>query len=191
MLTLHRRLSLAQGASLCSVGVLFGLALLLAVPFAELLFVRILLSLASWFCLWFFSHDLAHHLVGKIFGIRFSYYYIGRSSITKLRIPVISEVLAKIPVLGIKIDSTSLAEVAPSRRGLMHASGAVSSMILPWIVVSTVYRLEPFWVGALFTLLTIGNMIFTFYFSSRVGDLYRARRVRTFESARMRDHIPM
>ena len=185
MLTLHRRLSLAQGASLCSIGILFGLALLLAVPYAELLSVRILLSLASWFCLWFFSHDLAHHLVGKILGIRFSYYYIGRSAITKLRIPVISEVLTKIPVLGIKIDSTSLTEVAPSRRTLMHASGAISSMILPWIVVFTVYTLEPFWVGALFTLLTVGNMIFTFYFSSRVGDLYRARLVRTFDSARI------
>ncbi|HXL51251.1 MAG TPA: hypothetical protein VN949_05505 [Candidatus Limnocylindrales bacterium] len=173
-----RRLSLAQGSSLCTVGVLVGLALLVVVPHIRSIPVDALFLLVAWFCLWFFSHDLVHHVVGRIVGVGFRYYFLGRSSITKLSLPVVSNLLRIVPVLGLKIDRSSLKSVSPNGARSMYASGAVISMFLPWIVIPTGFSVGlP--VGILLTILTIANVVFTLYFSPQVGDLHHARMVRS------------
>lgn len=172
-----RRLSLAQGASLCVFGVLVGIALLIAAPRVRLFPLNALFVLVAWFCFWFFSHDLAHHIVGRIVGVSFRYYFLGRSAITKMALPVASKLLRAIPVLGLKIDKSSLNSISPNDVRAMHASGAVSSMLLPWIVVPTSYAIS-FPVGILLTILTIANDIFTLYFSPQVGDFHHVRMVR-------------
>jgi hypothetical protein len=173
-----RRLSLAQGASLCIFGVLVGLALIVVVPHFRLFPVDALLVLVAWFCLWFFSHDLAHHIVGRVVGVGFRYYFLGQSTITKLSLPIASNLLKVVPVLGLKIDRSSLKSVSPNRARAMYASGTVFSMFLPWVVIPTGYMISlP--VGILLTLLTVGNDVFTLYFSPQVGDLHHARMVRS------------
>ena len=173
----YRRLSLAQGASLCAVGLLVGLTLLVVTPRVKLFPVNALLVLAAWFCFWFFSHDLAHHIVGRIVGVGFRYYFLGRSTITKLNLPIVSNLLKVVPVLGLKIDKSSLKSISPNGLRVMYASGAVSSMLLPWIVVPPGYAIGlPF--GILITLLTVTNDVFTLYFSPKVGDIHHARMVR-------------
>jgi len=174
----YRKLSLAQGSSLCTVGVLAGLALLVAAPRIRLFPLDTLFVLAAWFCLWFFSHDLAHHVVGRIVGVSFRYYFLGRSTITKLNLPIVSNSMRVVPVLGLKIDKATLKSISPTRVRAMYAAGAVSSMFLPWLVIPTGYMVGvP--VGILLTILTIANVVFTLYFSSRVGDLHHARMVRS------------
>ena len=173
----YRRLSLAQGASLCVVRLLIGLALLVASPRIRLFPVNVLFLLVAWFCLWFFSHDLAHHVIGRIVGVGFRYYFLGRSSITKLSLPVVSNLLRIVPVLGLKIDRSSLKSVSPNGARSMYASGAVISMFLPWIVVPTGFSVG-LSIGILLTLLTMANIVFTLYFSPQVGDLHHARLVR-------------
>jgi len=129
--------------------------------------------LGAWFCLWFFSHDLAHHVVGRVLGVGFRYYFVGRSAITRLRLPMVSEFSSKIPVLGLKIDKHTLESVSPNKARIMYASGAVSSMLLPLLVLPVAYVISiP--VGVVFTLFTLANILFTIYFGSRVGDLHRA-----------------
>jgi hypothetical protein len=178
MSTHFRRLSLGQGASLCIFGSLVALALLIIAPRVRLFPINALLVLVAWFCLWFFSHDLAHHLVGRIFGVAFRYYFLGRSAITKLGLPIVSNAMRLVPVLGLKIDKLSLSSVSPSRVRAMYASGAVSSMFLPWLAIPAGYAVNlP--VGILITTLTIANDVFTLYFSVQVGDLHRARMVRS------------
>src|SRR2546425_9633897 len=170
-------LSLAQGASLCVFGLLVGLALLIAAPRIRLFPLNALFVLVAWFCLWFFSHDLAHHIVGRIVGVGFRYYFLGRSTITKLNLPIVSNLLKVVPVLGLKIDKSSLKSISPNGLRVMYASGAVSSMLLPWIVVPPGYAIGlPF--GILITLLTVTNDVFTLYFSPKVGDIHHARMVR-------------
>jgi hypothetical protein len=172
-----RRLSLAQGASLCIFGLLVGLALLIAASHVKLFPLNALFVLVSWFCLWFFSHDLAHHVVGRIGGVGFRYYFVGRSAITKLDLPIASNLLKVVPVLGLKVDRSSLKSVSPNRARAMYSSGALFSMFLPWVVIPTGYTVSlP--VGILLTLLTVANDVFTLYFSPRVGDLHHARMVR-------------
>ena len=160
-----RRLSLAQGSSLSTVGVLAGLALLVAALRIRLFPLDVLLLLAAWFCLWFFSHDLAHHVIGRIVGVSFRYYFLGRSAITKLSLPIVSKSLRMVPVLGLKIDKSTLKSISPNRVRAMYASGALSSMFLPWLVIPAGYEVGlP--VGILLTLLTVANDVFTLYFST-------------------------
>jgi hypothetical protein len=160
------------------VGVLVGLALLVAVPRIRSIPVDVLFVLVAWFCLWFFSHDLAHHIVGRIVGVGFRYYFLGRSSITRLSLPIASNLLRVVPVLGLKIDKSSLKSASPNKARAMYASGVISSMFLPWLVIPTGFSLSlP--VGILLTILTIANIVFTLYFSPQVGDLHHARMVRS------------
>jgi len=172
-----RRLSLAQGSSLCVFGVLVGLALLVVALRIKLFPINALFVLAAWLCLWFFSHDLAHDIVGRIFGITFRYYFIGRSPIIRLDIPIVSNAMRLVPVLGLKVDKRGLNAISPNRVRAMYASGAVSSMFLPWLAIPSGYAVS-LSVGILITVLTIANDIFTLYFSTRVGDLHKARTFR-------------
>ena len=60
----------------------------------------------------------------------------------------------------------------------MYSSGAVFSMFLPWVVIPTGI-LVGLPVGILISILTAANVVFTLYFSPRVGDLHNARMVRS------------
>jgi hypothetical protein len=155
-----------------------GVALLVALPRIRSFFVDVLFVFVAWLCLWFFSHDLAHHTVGRIVGVSFRYYFLGRSAITKLGLPIVSSIMRTVPVLGLKIDRSTLKSISPNRVRAMYAAGALSSMLLPWVVIPTGFAVGlP--VGVLLTLLTVANDLFTLYFSSRVGDLHHARMVRS------------
>jgi hypothetical protein len=82
-----------------------------------------------------------------------------------------------VPILGLKIDKTGLDSISPNRVRAMYASGAVSSMLLPWLTIPAGYAISlP--IGILITVLTLGNDLFTLHFSIRVGDLHHARMVR-------------
>lgn len=170
----YRRLSLGQGLSLCTLGFLIGIAFLPVTPRITYLPGQIAMLLASWIFLWFFSHDLAHHVIGKIVGVDFRYYFLGRSAITKLRLPAVSKLAQYIPILSLKVDRLSLEPLSRNRIGLMYSAGALASMLLPFLVLPTAFSIRIV-LGALFTLLTLANLLFTIYFSLEAGDLRRAR----------------
>jgi len=95
-----------------------------------------------------------------------------------MSLPIASNLLRAVPVLGLKIDKSSLNSISPNDVQAMYASGVVSSMLLPWVVVPTGYAISlP--VGILLTVLTIANDVFTLYFSPQVGDLHHTRMVRS------------
>ena len=111
-------------------GIAVGVYLLVAASNINAVPLRFLVYLISWVCLVFFPHCLAHFVVGRLAGIRFTHYALGKSSITKLRLPVISAVSSMIPLLTLKIDRGSLS-VGKSRcaggyvrvgRGCFHDS---------------------------------------------------------------------
>jgi hypothetical protein len=169
----YRRLSLGQGLSLCIFGFLVGLALLLVAPRVKYLPGQVLLLFGSWIFLWFFSHDLAHHIIGRIVGVKFRYYFLGRSAITKLKLPAASKLSQYIPILSLKVDKLSLEPLSQIRIGLMYSAGAVASTLFPFLVLPVAYSIRVL-LGVFFTLLTLANLSFTVYFSSRAGDLSRA-----------------
>lgn len=69
-------------------------------------------------------HDLAHWVVGRLAGIRFtSYFFDGPVRIQP----------------GIKVDYASYLRASPRARAWMHASGAVASKVAPFAVFAAAY----------------------------------------------------
>jgi hypothetical protein len=156
-------------------GIAVGVYLLVAASSINAVPLRFLVYLISWVCLVFFPHCLAHFAVGRLVGVRFTHYTLGKSSITKLRLPVISSVSSMIPLLTLKIDPGSLWSVSPGARAVMFASGAVVSMILPFLaVVASIGRLPVIWSVGLF-IISLANVCFDLYYSPRAGDLSRIK----------------
>jgi hypothetical protein len=115
-------------------------------------------------------------VIGKILGIDFRFYFVGKSSIARLNFPLVSKLMSKVPVLGIKINRKSFLRVSQRRRAIMFASGAIASMGFP--ILSIIYALlflQP-WMTMFLSVLTVGNAVFTLLFSFKVGDLWKAKR---------------
>jgi len=113
-----RRFPVWLGNALLTGGVLVGIA---AVGFALQVSSRFMAGVALVVAggVWAVSfHCLAHWLVGRLVGIRFTDYFIGGPP------P---------PRPGLKTDYASYLRVAPRRRAWMHASGAIATKAAPFI----------------------------------------------------------
>ncbi|MEM4211512.1 MAG: hypothetical protein QXX16_00395 [Nitrososphaerota archaeon] len=172
----RRSIPLWAGNSIEVIGIFLGAIMLCLVSLMYNPLLRLVSLFVAWLCFWYFSHCLAHYIVGRLLGVNYLYYYFGRSSLIKLNLRPISFIMKFVPVLGIKIDKASFKNVSRYRKAATYASGAFASMLAPLIpfIYSAIY-LDLFTTLA-FGFITFGNIIFTLYFSSKVGDLSRARK---------------
>ncbi|MEM0441127.1 MAG: SRPBCC family protein [Candidatus Caldarchaeum sp.] len=167
-------LSTAAGNLISIVGVAAAYLLLILQPF-QFTGGRFITGIISFALLWFFTHDLAHYVVGRIAGIRFSNYYIGLSNIVRLNI--IPQPLKTLPVaLGIKIDREN-SKATPRGYAAMYAAGPVASMAFPLTVpiiflANNVNSIA----GLLLLIFAIANIIFTSIFSPKAGCFAKARK---------------
>ncbi len=154
-------------------GILAAISLVVVAPGINYVLLRFLAYLLSWGCLVFFPHCLAHFVTGRLVGVRFTHYLVSRSPVAQLKLPIISEVMSKVPILGLKIDRRTLKSVSRGARAAMFASGAAASMILPFsVVVASVGLLPTILIGGLL-LLSVANLAFDLYYSPKAGDLSR------------------
>ncbi len=151
------RLTLVQGNSLCLAMMIMGLALS-SMPGA-------LAKLSSFLILWYFPHCLFHYIVGRAVGIRFSHYFLTRSSIR--RMGGIFERLA-MPTLGIKVRDWG--NSGRWGRFSMFSAGMLASIVLPFIPAIALYLEGQAWL----LILALLNAGFDLYFSPKVGDLRKA-----------------
>lgn len=167
------KIPLVLGNAVEILGVLVAISLIVVAPDVNGALVRFLLYLVSWLCLVFFPHCLMHFIVGRLVGVRFSNYEIGKPSISKLRLPVVSAVAVVFPLLTLRIDRRSLKSVSNGDRAVTFASGALASMILPFLVpVTALGRLPVAWILVLLVL-SLANVCFDLYYSPKAGDLSR------------------
>lgn len=125
-------------------------------------------------------HDLAHWVVGRMVGIRFTAYFLKKPLLTP----------------GLKIDYASYLRTPPGARAWMHASGAIVSKIAPFAVFAAVYLphraagydLFPSW--SLWAILAIGviQIVTDILFSTKKSDWKRFKRERRI--ARSMESIP-
>lgn len=66
------------------------------------------------------THGFGHLLVGSLFGIRFTHWFVG--SVVR-------------PQPGVKIDYASYLRTPPTRRAWMHASGALATKSVPFALI--------------------------------------------------------
>lgn len=156
-------------------GLVFAVYLIVMASIATQVILRFLLYLVSCACLVFFPHGLSHYVVGRFVGIRFRYYYLGKSAVRKLKLPLVSNVASKVPILTLKIDQGTLLSASPQRRVATLAAGAIASMLLPFIsFVASLGRLPVEFSAALF-LICVLNLLFDMFYSPKAGDIARAK----------------
>lgn len=170
-----RRISLLLGNLAEIGGLLLGICFIAVAPGIAGVPLKFLLYLVAWVCFLFFPHGLAHYLVGIIVGVKFRYYTLSKSSISKLKLPILPSLASKLVVLTLKVDRRSFHLVSRGRRGAMFASGALASMILPFISASTSLGHLPFFLSELLLAFSVLNFLFDLYYSPRAGDISRAR----------------
>jgi hypothetical protein len=112
------------------------------------------------------THGLAHLLVGSIAGIGFTSWFIAK--ITR-------------PQPGVKVDYSSYLRTRPARRAWMHASGAITTKLVPFALLGAAIAADlPAW--AVWGLVAIGavSIVTDVLWSTRSSDWKRFRREMEF-----------
>jgi len=168
------RLSIKAGVAVELTGLTLGVLVLLRVDGSNPFWMNLTFTAIGLFSLWYFPHSLAHLAVGSILGVKFRYFYIASSSLTRLDNPILKRLGGAMPTVGVKINRRGFEETSPRRRASMFVSGTLVSLLLPLLSVYTSLqageRLLAFSAAALIA----GNTAFTLYFSPKVGDISRA-----------------
>ncbi len=108
------------------------------------------------------THGLAHLVVGRLAGIRFTHWFIGT--------------IAQ-PQPGVKTDYATYLTTAARRRAWMHASGALMTKILPFALLpAALIAGVPNWATVLLVVVGVVSIITDILWSTKVGDWKKFRR---------------
>lgn len=108
------------------------------------------------------THGLAHLAVGRLVGIRFTHWFIGA--------------IAR-PQPGVKTDYATYLATAAERRAWMHASGAVTSKIVPFALIpAALVAGVPGWATILLVAVGVVSVITDILWSTQSSDWKKFRR---------------
>lgn len=112
------------------------------------------------------THGLAHLVVGRLAGIRFTHWFIG----TVAR-----------PQPGVKTDYATYLTTTAERRAWMHASGALMTKIVPFALLPAgLIAGVPGWATVLLVVVGVVSIITDILWSTQVGDWKKFRREMAF-----------
>jgi hypothetical protein len=103
------------------------------------------------------THSLAHWIVGRVLGIRFTHVFLGGPKPARP---------------GVKTDYASYLRATPRRRAAMHASGAVVTKLLPFALMPVAAGLYADWPWLMWILTVIGvaQIVTDVFLSTKVSD---------------------
>jgi hypothetical protein len=152
---------LSLGLAGLATGTVVGLVLI-GVAFVTPLPVNGLMFLVGAAGLLATTHDLAHWLVGSAVGIRFTEFFIARPTR---------------PQPGIKIDYATYLRTPPRARAWMHASGALVTKAVPFVLIPVAVAAgAPRWVAVILAVLGAAQIVTDVLFSTKTSDWKRFRR---------------
>jgi len=112
------------------------------------------------------THGLGHLVVGWGVGIRFTCWFVAR--ITQ-------------PQPGVKVDYSSYLRTAPRQRAWMHASGAMATKVIPFLLIGAAIAADlPVWAILLLPVLGVGMILTDVFWSTNASDWKRFRREMSF-----------
>lgn len=112
------------------------------------------------------THGLAHLLVGSMAGIRFTHWFIG--SLVR-------------PQPGVKIDYESYLRAPARRRAQMHAAGAVTTKLLPFLMLGAAGGMgAPAWAWLALIALGVIQLVTDAVWSVKSSDWKKYRREMQF-----------
>jgi hypothetical protein len=108
------------------------------------------------------THGLAHLLVGRLAGIRFSHWFIGE---------------LKRPQPGVKVDYATYLRASTPVRAWMHASGAIATKIIPFALIGAAIAADlPAWAVWGLAVIGIASIVTDVLWSTRSSDWKRFKR---------------
>jgi hypothetical protein len=153
----------ALGVALLGVGSLFGLVVLW-IAASQAHPVRELAILVGMGALLVCTHSLAHFVVGSIYGMRFTDFFMD---------------VPKRPQPGLKLDYATYLRASPVQRAWMHASGAIVSKVVPFAVaLYAVAIASDAWAVAVLLAVGIVSIITDVLWSVKASDWKKFRRER-------------
>jgi len=115
------------------------------------------------------THGLGHLIVGFIGGIRFSAWFIGRGR----------------PQPGVKTDYGTYLRATPKARAWMHASGAIVTKAIPFLLLPTALAVSaiPTWVSLVLIGLGIVQIVTDVVWSTKSSDWAKYARERAYAAS--------
>jgi hypothetical protein len=171
------RLSITAGNILQGAGILVAFASLRVSQLSESDAISIYAMFLSWILLYFFSHAIAHWLVGRVLGIRFLYYTIGGTANPEGWPGGLRWIFEHLPFLGVQTEKLTMQASTPAVRALMWSAGVTSSAAIPTLSAWIAWRSGVRWSGwfFLFALFwALGTVASNW--TSKTGDYSKARR---------------
>ncbi len=112
------------------------------------------------------THGLAHLAVGRVFGMRFTHWFIG--SWTR-------------PQPGVKVDYATYLRVPAGRRAWMHAAGALTTKALPFLMLGAGWAAGvPSWTLVALVVLGVVQIVTDVVWSTKTSDWKKFRRERRY-----------
>ncbi|NNC75238.1 MAG: hypothetical protein HKN93_06970, partial [Acidimicrobiia bacterium] len=109
---------------------------------------------------------LAHMVVGRLFGIRFTGWFVGS--------------LGR-PQPGVKVDYATYLRTPARQRAWMHASGAVLSKLIPFFALGPSLVMDaPWWTTTLLIVIGVGQIVTDIVWSTKASDWKKYRRELSF-----------
>lgn len=160
-LGVRARVSIRLGTLMLDAGIVTGLVLLAVAALTEDL-LQTLAFLAGFGALLVFTHCRAHIVVGRLLGIRFTHVFLGGPP------P---------PKPGAKTDYVTYLNTPPRARAVMHASGAVVTKLVPFVLIPYALSVEV-WVGVVWILVFVGvvGIVTDVFLSTKVSDWKKVKR---------------
>lgn len=108
------------------------------------------------------THGLGHLVVGYLGGIRFTAWFVGRNR----------------PQPGVKTDYATYLRATPRARALMHASGAIVTKTIPFLLLPLTLLMPAIggWVAMLLLTLGVVQIIADIVWSTKSSDWAKYRR---------------
>jgi len=171
------RLSIPVGNLVQAGGILAAFVALRASQSARTPALAVTAMLLAWVLLYFFSHAIAHWLVGWVVGIRFLFYTIGGTGNPGGWPPGLRWIFEHLPFFGLQTEKLSMQDASPAARALMWSAGVTSSAIVPTLSAFIAWRSRVPWSGWFFLFAVtwaLGTLASNW--TSRTGDYSKARR---------------
>lgn len=150
------------GTSVLALGTLGGVAVMVVSASIDDSNIRTIVFLGAVAALLVTTHSLTHWVIGRLMGIRFTHYFLGGPP------P---------PRPGAKVDYESYLQTTPQRRALMHASGAVVTKIIPFVMLPVASILEADrWAFYVLAIAGVGQIATDLLFSTKTSDWKKVRR---------------
>ncbi len=171
------RLSIATGNVLQAAGIALAFVSFGAARSMNSTATSAALLVAGWVLLYFCCHAIAHWLVGRMLGIRFSFYTLGGTGNPEGWPIGLRWVFEHLPFFGVQTEKGSMQTASRAAKAIMWSAGVTSSALVPTLGALWAWRFgipwsKPF---AVFALIWAAATLASNW-TSRTGDYSKARR---------------